>query len=111
MNQTNIDFNGNIHGHADELEKMLKKMDYSGDTPQVTPQVEHLLLLLEGEKSRKELQGKLDLSDRKSFVQNYIEPAMEAGLIEYTIPEKPNSRLQKYRLTEKGKAYKKKLKK
>jgi predicted transcriptional regulator len=27
---------------------------------------------------------------------------MKAGLIEYTIPEKPNSRLQKYRLTNKG---------
>jgi ATP-dependent DNA helicase RecG len=28
----------------------------------------------------------------------------EAGLIQYTIPEKPNSRLQKYRLTDKGRA-------
>ncbi|MFH0725172.1 MAG: helix-turn-helix domain-containing protein [Pseudomonadota bacterium] len=28
-----------------------------------------------------------------------------AGLLEYTIPEKPNSRLQKYRLTEKGRSF------
>jgi ATP-dependent DNA helicase RecG len=28
----------------------------------------------------------------------------EAGFVEYTIPESPNSRLQKYRLTEKGKS-------
>ena len=29
---------------------------------------------------------------------------MAEGLLELTIPDKPNSRLQKYRLTEKGRA-------
>jgi DNA-binding PadR family transcriptional regulator len=29
---------------------------------------------------------------------------LQAGLIEYTIPGKPNSRLQQYRLTDQGKA-------
>lgn len=29
MNHTNIDFIGDIHGYADELEKLLDKMGYS----------------------------------------------------------------------------------
>lgn len=71
-------------------------------TPQVTPQVSELLKALKGEMSRDELQAALGLQDRKSFRERYLKPALNAGLIEMTIPEKPNSRLQKYRLTSKG---------
>jgi predicted transcriptional regulator len=58
--------------------------------------------VLDKEMSRSEIQTALGLKDRKSFRTRYLVPAFNAGLIEMTIPEKPNSRLQKYRLTEKG---------
>jgi hypothetical protein len=52
--------------------------------------------------SREEIQSTLGLKDRKSFRARYLMPAIAEGLIEMTLPEKPNSRLQKYRLTVKG---------
>jgi len=54
--------------------------------------------------SRLALQQTLGLRHRDNFVETYVQPALEAELIEMTIPDKPNSRLQKYRLTDKGKA-------
>ena len=79
------------------------------DTPQVrgqvTGQVEVLLpVLKETAKSRKELMDALQLRGRDNFEKLYHLPALEAGLIERTIPDKPNSRLQKYRLTDKGRS-------
>jgi len=44
----------------------------------------------------------LQLRGRDNFEKLYLLPAFVAGLIERTTPDKPNSRLQKYRLTEKG---------
>ena len=64
-----------------------------------------LLLLKANEKSAKELRNALNLSHRATFRQNYLHPALKEGYIEYTIPEKPVSRLQKYRLTDKGKTF------
>lgn len=81
------------------LQMILSTIESS--TPQVTPQVSDLLKALKGDMSRDDLQAALDLQDRKSFSERYLKPALNAGLIEMTIPEKPNSRLQKYRLTHK----------
>ena len=54
------------------------------------------------EMARDELQLTLGLRDRKSFVARYLKPALAAGLVEYTRPEQPTSRLQKYRLSNAG---------
>ena len=72
-------------------------------TPYVTPQVKQLLQVIEGEMTRKEIQGKLGLADGKHFREKYLQPALKENLVEMTIPDKPKSSKQKYRLTEKGK--------
>ena len=76
-------------------------------TPQVTPQVKELLKVLTGEMNRLELQEQLNLVDREHFRRSYLKPALECGVIEMTKPDKPNSRSQRYRLTEQGEQIKK----
>ncbi|MHC4926484.1 MAG: Fic family protein [Planctomycetota bacterium] len=75
------------------------------DTPQDTPQVRKLLSILKSTAlmSRQEILEKLELSDRKSMTQRYLRPALDAGFIEMTIPDKPSSKIQQYRITPKGK--------
>ena len=83
-------------------------------TPPVAPPVAPLVpegslnrllqVLASGAKSASQIREALSLSDRNHARDAYIDPALSSGLIERTIPDKPNSRLQKYRLTAKGRA-------
>jgi len=41
-------------------------------------------------------------NDYRAF-KRHIEPLIKAGYIEMTVPDKPNSKLQKYKLTDKRK--------
>jgi len=43
-------------------------------------------------------------TDRTKFRNQVLNPLLNAGLLEMTIPDKPRSSKQKYRLTEKGRA-------
>ena len=54
--------------------------------------------------SRKEIFTKLGLSSDTRAFKRHVEPLLNNGLVEMTVPDKPNSRLQKYRLTQSGKA-------
>jgi ATP-dependent DNA helicase RecG len=69
----------------------------------ITPQVEKLILIIGGEMTRQELQDSLNLSDRMNFLRTYLQPAIESGVLEMTIPDKPKSCDQQYRLTNAGK--------
>lgn len=65
--------------------------------PDMTAQVAKLLKALGDETlSASEIMKRLGLSHRPTFRKNYLNPALEQGLIEMTIPDKPNSRNQKY---------------
>ncbi|RLD54326.1 MAG: hypothetical protein DRI97_11710 [Bacteroidetes bacterium] len=77
--------------------------------PHVTPQVQKLIMIIGGEMTRQELQDSLKLSDRMNFHKTYLQPAIESGVLEMTIPDKPKSRDQRYRLTITGKELKKDL--
>ena len=70
----------------------------------VTAPVLRLLELLfsKGNLGNAEILASLGLKNRRRMRETYIAPAMHAALIEYTIPDRPRSRRQKYRLTAMG---------
>ena len=81
----------------------------TGQAEEVTEAVKRVLLVLDGDLKRTEIQEVLGLKDRVNFIANYLNPSLEADYIEMTIPEIPTHQEQRYRLTAKGKAIKIKL--
>ena len=73
-------------------------------TPQVTPQTLSILKKVQHDASASDLQVVIGLKDRVNFLKSYLEPYLAAGWIVRTIPDKPRSSRQKYRLTDKGRA-------
>lgn len=67
-----------------------------------TVQVRELAKVLSRDLSRVEILAGLGLRNRSNLVVNYLRPALDAGLIEMTIPDKPTSGKQRYRLTPLG---------
>ena len=79
-------------------------------TGQVTGQVAaQVLEMCREARAAREIQGALGLKHRETFLNNYLKPLLRSGWIEMTIPDKPNSSNQKYRLTAKGEAMRNEL--
>jgi predicted transcriptional regulator len=64
---------------------------------------------MEGDMKRQEIQTALGLKHEDHFRETYIVPALKAGVVEMTIPEKPRSSKRRYRITSKGKEIQRKL--
>ena len=74
-------------------------------TGQVTEQVRKLIQVMEGTHSGNELMEMLSLKHRPTFLYKYLQPAIDAELVAFTIPDKPKSSKQKYQLTRLGKSF------
>ena len=64
-----------------------------------------ILSLAQTEKALLDLMKITGRTDRTKFRNQVLNPLLGEGLLEMTIPDKPNSRLQKYQLTENGRAW------
>lgn len=84
------------------LDVILKAInDIVNDTTEhynhLSVQIKRLMQVLKTyPQSAQELMDKLGLKSREGFRKNYLNPAIEAGLVGMTIPDKPTSKSQMY---------------
>ncbi|MCP3890551.1 MAG: TrmB family transcriptional regulator [Desulfobulbaceae bacterium] len=62
-----------------------------------------MVLLKNVELSKSEISRALGKEKPTGYLNDMMRKLLENGHVVYTIPEKPNSRLQKYRITDQGK--------
>ena len=90
--------------HQEEDFKVVIWRQVDEDNPTSTPQVRKLVNSLStNQLSVKDLMSALGLKERKNFLNNYLDPAIDSGYVEPLYPDSPHSPKQKYILTEKGK--------
>jgi Fic family protein len=84
------------------LEFMLKIIDETvaseGQIRGGNEKMEKLLAALgDSSRTRSELMRRLNLKNTANFLNEYLRPALDANLIEMTLPDKPNSKNQEYK--------------
>ena len=90
-------------GAAGEPE--VRAMDITGEVTEevarVAP-VDRLLQEMSGEMTRRQIQEAVGIKHENHFRKAYLVPALQAGWIQMTTPDKPRSSKQRYRLTPAG---------
>lgn len=93
---------------GNEFKAVIPRPTTTEVTKEVATEVERVLRALVGEMSRQELQEGLALKNDEHFRKAYLLPALGSGLVEMTLPDKPRSSNQRYRLTALGREWLKK---
>ena len=90
--------------HTRTIQEPYKNHTRTIQEPYKSKQIVQVLHKSKKEMTRNELQKALKLENRGHFLQEYLQPALDRGLIEMTLPDRPTSKKQKYRLTELGRS-------
>ena len=78
------------------LDKIVRELSTSDSA--LSEYVNKLLEVMEFETplTAAQIMQRLELKSKETFRKNYLKPAIDSGLVQMTIPEKPNSRNQRY---------------
>ena len=96
-----------MFGYPNDSKNQLEPADVSS-LSQVCPKsvpsgvAEKILRMAESPTDAQMLMGAVGHTNRTRFRSAILKPLIEAGLLELTIPDKPRSSKQKYRVTERG---------
>ncbi|WEJ73699.1 Fic family protein [Pseudomonas sp. PSE14] len=93
-----------VAGEADSRSDLVSDPVSDPVDGEIEPSVRRLLSLFQPGDVLKigDMMGRLSLSHRTSFRNNYLNPALTAGWLEMTQPDSPRSPTQGYRLTARG---------
>lgn len=79
---------------------MIKFRDQVGTKLGLSSEQVQILEIVTSEQSVTDLMAIVNRTNRTKFRDQVLNPLLKAGLVEMTIPEKPRSSKQKYRLTD-----------
>ncbi len=72
------------------------------EAPALGKAAKRLLPVMSGEMTREEIRAALGLKDWGHIKKRYLDPCLEGGWIEMTMPDKPSSKKQRFRITPVG---------